>query len=113
MATTAKDIIKLIKDEDIKMVDFKIVDINGRFRHVTVPAANFTEETMTNGIGFDASNYGYAVVEKSDMVYIPDLDTAMIDPFCAVKTLTMIGNAMVCVLTAQNGSIIAVSRSGM
>ena len=95
MATTAKDIIKLIKDEDIKMVDFKIVDINGRFRHVTVPAANFTEETMTNGIGFDASNYGYAVVEKSDMVYIPDLDTAMIDPFCAVKTLTMIGNAMV------------------
>ena len=37
MATTAKDIIKLIKEEDIKMVDFKIVDINGRFRHVTVP----------------------------------------------------------------------------
>ena len=95
MATTAKDIIKLIKDEDIKMVDFKIVDINGRFRHVTVPAANFTEETMTNGIGFDASNYGYAVVEKSDMVYIPDLETAQIDPFCAIKTLTMIGNAMI------------------
>ena len=95
MAKTAKDIIKLIRDEDIKMVDFKIVDINGQFRHVTVPAANFTEETMENGIGFDASNYGYAVVEKSDMVYIPDLDTAAIDPFCGVKTLSMIGNAMI------------------
>ncbi len=95
MAKTAKDIIKLIRDEDIKMVDFKIVDINGQFRHVTVPAANFTEETMVNGIGFDASNYGYAVVEKSDMVYIPDLDTAAVDPFCEIKTLSMIGNAMI------------------
>lgn len=95
MAVTAKDIIQRIKEEDIKMVDFKIVDINGQFRHVTVPAANFTEETMINGIGFDASNYGYAVVEKSDMVYIPDLETAQIDPFCDIKTLSMIGNAMI------------------
>lgn len=95
MAVTAKDIIKRIEAEDIKMVDFKIVDINGQFRHVTVPAANFTEDTMINGIGFDASNYGYAVVEKSDMVYIPDLETAQIDPFCDIKTLSMIGNAMV------------------
>ena len=95
MAKTAQDIIQLIREQDIKMVDFKIVDINGQFRHVTIPAACFTEETMVNGIGFDASNYGYAVVEKSDMVYIPDLDTASIDPFCGVKTLSMIGNAMI------------------
>ncbi len=95
MAVTAKDIIRLIQEQDIKMVDFKIVDINGQFRHVTVPAANFTEQTMENGIGFDASNYGYAVVEKSDMVYIPDLETAAIDPFCEIKTLSMIGNAMI------------------
>ncbi len=95
MPTTAKDIMRLIQEQDILMVDFKIVDIDGQFRHVTIPAANFTEETMQNGIGFDASNYGYAVVEKSDMVYIPDLDTAQIDPFCGVKTLSMIGNAMI------------------
>ena len=87
MATTAKDIIARIEREQIKMVDFKIVDINGQFRHVTIPAANFTEETIANGIGFDASNYGYAVVEKSDMVYIPDLESAAIDPFCEIKTL--------------------------
>ena len=73
MATTAKDIIKLIRDEDIKMVDFKIVDINGQFRHVTIPAANFTEETMQNGIGFDASNYGYAVVETPLLFWGPSL----------------------------------------
>ncbi len=90
-----KEIIKLIKERDIKMVDFKMVDINGQFRHVTIPAESFSEEIMVNGIGFDASNYGYAVVEKSDMVFIPDPDTAMIDPFCEIPTLTMSGNAMI------------------
>ncbi len=90
-----QEIIKLIKEQDIKMVDFKMVDINGQFRHVTIPAESFSEETMVNGIGFDASNYGYAVVEKSDMVFIPDPETAMIDPFCEIPTLTMSGNAMI------------------
>ena len=68
MAKTVQDIMNLIQEQNIQMVDFKMVDIHGQFRHVTIPAKNFNEETMTNGIGFDASNYGYAVVEKSDMV---------------------------------------------
>ena len=95
MAKSVSDIINLIKENDIKMVDFKMVDINGQFRHVTIPAENFSEETMKYGIGFDASNYGYAVVEKSDMVFIPDPDTALIDPFCSIPTLSMTGNAMI------------------
>ncbi len=95
MAKTVKDIMKLIREQDIQMVDFKMVDINGQYRHVTIPAKNFNEDTMKNGIGFDASNYGYAVVEKSDMVFIPDPDTAVIDPFCDIPTLSMTGNAMI------------------
>lgn len=95
MGKNAQDIMKMIKDENIAMVDFKMVDINGQFRHVTIPAANFTEDIMTDGVGFDASNYGYAVVEKSDMVFIPDPDTAQIDPFCDIPTLSMTGNAMI------------------
>ena len=95
MSKTTEDIINLIQEQDIKMVDFKIVDINGQFRHVTIPASQFTPSTIENGIGFDASNYGYAVVEKNDMVFIPDLDTAVIDPYCEVPTLSMTGNAMV------------------
>ena len=88
MSQTTESIIQLIQTQGIQMIDFKIVDINGQFRHVTIPASQFTEETMEDGIGFDASNYGYAVVEKSDMVFIPDLDTAVVDPFCAVPTLS-------------------------
>ena len=95
MKRTIQDIINWIKEDGIKMVDFKMVDINGQFRHVTIPACSFSEDMMKNGVGFDASNYGYAVVEKSDMVFIPDPDTAMIDPFCQIKTLTMSGNAMI------------------
>ena len=95
MKKSVQDIMEMIRANDIKMVDFKMVDINGQFRHVTIPAQNFSEETMVNGVGFDASNYGYAVVEKSDMVFIPDPDTACIDPFCQIPTLSMTGNAMI------------------
>ncbi|MBO5305667.1 MAG: glutamine synthetase beta-grasp domain-containing protein, partial [Clostridia bacterium] len=95
MAKSVKDILALIKEQDIKMVDFKMVDINGQYRHVTIPAENFSEDTMKSGIGFDASNYGYAVVEKSDMVFIPDPDTAIVDPFCSIPTLSMTGNVMI------------------
>ena len=95
MAKSVQDIMNMIRDNGIKMVDFKMVDINGQYRHVTILAENFNEDTMKYGVGFDASNYGYAVVEKSDMVFIPDPDTAMIDPFCEIPTLTMTGNAMI------------------
>ena len=95
MKKSVQDIMNLIQENNIEMVDFKMVDINGQFRHVTIPAKNFSEATMKNGIGFDASNYGYAVVEKSDMVFIPDPDTACVDPFCEIPTLSMTGNAMI------------------
>lgn len=95
MAKSIQDVLKMIKDNDIKMVDFKMVDVNGQYRHVTIPAENFSEDTIKSGIGFDASNYGYAVVEKSDMVFIPDTNTAVIDPFCQIPTISMTGNAMI------------------
>ena len=95
MDERVKQIMDRIREQEIKMVDFKMVDINGQYRHVTIPARSFSEETMKSGVGFDASNYGYAVVEKSDMVFIPDPDTAVMDPFCEVPTLSMTGDVMV------------------
>ena len=47
MAKTAQDVMQLIREQGIKMVDFKMVDINGQYRHVTITAQNFTEATMT------------------------------------------------------------------
>lgn len=84
-----------IKEKNIRMVDFMMIDLNGRWRHLTIPADRFSEDTMKNGIGFDGSNYGFAPVEKSDMVFIPDLSTAYMDPFMEIPTLAMIGDVYV------------------
>ena len=86
---------KFIKNNKIEFVDFKLVDMQGRFRHLSIPAERLTEKTMIEGIGFDASNYGYAHIEKSDMIFIPDLKTAVLDPFTKEKTLTMMANVYV------------------
>ena len=62
MKKTVQDILKMIEENNVQMIDFKMVDINGQYRHVTIPAKNFNEDLMKYGVGFDASNYGYAVV---------------------------------------------------
>jgi glutamine synthetase len=82
-------------ENEVKMIDFKMIDLDGRWRHLTIPAERFTEKTLTGGIGFDGSNYGFAPTEKSDMVFIPDLSSAFYDPFSTVKTLCMIGDIFV------------------
>lgn len=92
MFKNIEEVKKFIKKNEIEFVDFKLVDFRGRFRHLTIPASNLDETTMKYGIGFDASNYGYAKVEKSDMVFYPDLSSAIYDPFSSVNTLTMLAN---------------------
>ncbi|MCL2409333.1 MAG: type I glutamate--ammonia ligase [Oscillospiraceae bacterium] len=82
-------------ENDIKMIDFMMVDLDGRWRHLTIPSARLTEHTMEHGIGFDGSNYGFAPVEKSDMIFIPDLSSAYVDEFAEVPTLAMIGDVFV------------------
>lgn len=94
MIKDIKEYKKFIKENKIEFADFKLIDLRGRFRHLTIPAENLTEKTMKDGIGFDASNYGYAKVEKSDMVFIPDLSTAVIDPF-SLNIITMLANVYV------------------
>ncbi len=95
MKKTLEDIQALIKEEGIRIIDFKMTDIDGRWRHLSIPAERLTKDTMIYGIGFDGSNYGYAPVESSDMVFVPDLDSAVIDEFCEIPTLSMIGDVMV------------------
>ena len=83
------------RDNGIQMVDFLMIDLNGRLRHLTIPVARFSEHTLQYGIGFDASNYGFAPIEKSDMVFVPDLASAYVDAFAEVPTMTMIGDVYV------------------
>ncbi|MGI6225595.1 MAG: type I glutamate--ammonia ligase [Peptococcales bacterium] len=95
MFSTVNEVQDFCKKNDIQMIDFKMIDIFGRWRHVTIPVERFNDDVMKYGIGFDGSNYGYAPVEKSDMVFIPDLSSSHIDPFVDIPTLTMIGDVRI------------------
>ncbi len=95
MSKKVEDILALCKENNVRMIDFKTVDLEGRWHHITIPAERFSEDTLKYGIGFDGSNFGYASVEKSDMVFVPDPDTAKMDPFTAVPTLSMTGDVMI------------------
>ncbi|HKM23143.1 MAG TPA: type I glutamate--ammonia ligase [Lachnospiraceae bacterium] len=86
---------RYMADNGVKMVDFKMVDLSGRWRHISIPTSRFQSSLMESGIGFDGSNYGFAPVEKSDMIFIPDLSSAAEDPFVQVKTISMIGDVFV------------------
>lgn len=87
-----KKTIELIDSEKVKLIDFKIVDIKGRWHRLAIPVERFSHQIMTEGIGFDGSSYGFLTIEKSDMVFIPDLSTAFIDPFAEIKTLIIIAD---------------------
>lgn len=80
------------RENELEFVDIKVSNLAGRWHHITIPIERFTQETLDEGIGFDASSYGFAQVEKSDLVIIPDLETAKIDPFLKSPTLSLIGN---------------------
>lgn len=95
MFQSVQEVQAFIKQEGIRFIDFKMIDLHGRWRHLSIPASRFNEDLLVSGIGFDGSNYGYAAVENSDMVFIPDIKTALVDPFVKEPTLTMIGNVMV------------------
>ena len=95
MFNSYEEVIGFCREKQIKMIDFKMIDLVGRWRHLTIPTNRFTPDTLTYGIGFDGSNYGFAPVEKSDMVFIPDITTAVFEPFTTIPTLSMIGDVFV------------------
>jgi glutamine synthetase len=84
---------KFIKQNKIEIIDLKCVDLIGRLHHVSLPLSEVTlDDIVFNGVGFDGSSYRFSKVESSDMILVPDLSTAVIDPFRDMKTLTFFTN---------------------
>ncbi|MFW6049098.1 MAG: type I glutamate--ammonia ligase [Candidatus Bipolaricaulota bacterium] len=81
-----------IAEEGMEFVDFKVIDLFGRWRHLTVPARNFTKDFLQRGVGFDGSSYGYKMVEDSDMLFVPQLSTARREPAGEGETFSIIGD---------------------
>ncbi|MCD4786190.1 MAG: type I glutamate--ammonia ligase [Candidatus Eremiobacteraeota bacterium] len=93
MFETRFDCVKYIREMSIDLVDLKLVDLMGRWRHLSVPARKISEIVIEEGFGFDASNYGFLSVEKSDMILKPDLETAFEEEWDGVRVLSLICNA--------------------
>jgi len=92
----AQEVTNLIKQNGIEMVDLKFNDLPGLWQHFSVPPRELHLEDIetsiwVDGIGFDGSSIrGFQKIQESDMILIPDPNTARIDPVCEAKTLSII-----------------------
>jgi len=90
MATTAADILKRIKDEEIEWVDLRFTDPRGKWQHLSMVAGVMDEDALTDGLMFDGSSIaGWKAINESDMILKPDLDAAYVDPFSATPMLIL------------------------
>ena len=90
---TPAEVIAFAKENDIQMVDLFLTDIPGTLQHVTVPLAEMTEELFAEGTGFDGSSIrGFQSIDESDMLLVPDPNTAALDPILKIPTLSLICN---------------------
>ena len=84
------DVMKMIKDEDVKFVDLRFTDTRGKEQHVSMPAGVINEALFQDGKMFDGSSIaGWKGIEASDMVLMPEADTAVMDPFADENTLIL------------------------
>ena len=89
--TTPKNVMKMIKDSDVKFVDFRFTDPRGKWQHVTFDVSLIEEDTFAEGQMFDGSSIaGWKAIHESDMCLMPDPASASIDPFFAETTLVLV-----------------------
>ena len=82
------NVLNMIKENDVKFVDYRFTDTRGKEQHITFPAHAVSEDTFTDGVMFDGSSIsGWKGIEASDMVMMPDPSTAVLDPFSDETTL--------------------------
>ena len=87
---TPAEVVRLAQDEGIEIVDFRFCDLPGLMQHFSVPVGELTEEAFEEGYGFDGSSIrGFQEIQESDMILLPDPNTAVVDPFRQHPTLNV------------------------
>jgi glutamine synthetase len=88
---SVQKVLDTIKEKGIEWVDFRFTDIGGKSHHLSIPASEVEAETFEVGVAFDGSSIvGFRGIEESDMVMMPDTDSAFVDPFTAHPTLVIL-----------------------
>ena len=91
MANSVKEIFEIIEANGLKMVDFRFTDLFGVWHHFSLSTKMVDEDTFEEGLGFDGSSIrGFQTIDESDMILIPDVSTAFIDPIFEVPTLDIV-----------------------
>ena len=81
MASSVQEIFEIIKANEIRMIDFRFTDLFGVWHHFSLSARELSEDTFEEGLGFDGSSIrGFQTIDESDMLLIPDVATAFVDP---------------------------------
>ena len=90
---TPAEVLRLCRENDVKAVDLRFVDLLGTWHHTTIPVKKLDEDVFEEGLGFDGSSIrGWQAINESDMLMIPRADTAFVDPFTELPTLNLICN---------------------
>src|SRR5712692_8622482 len=89
--TSPREVIERAKAEGVEVVDVRFIDLPGTWQHFSLPLGELEENSFTGGLGFDGSSIrGFQSIDESDMLLIPDPDSATIDPVLSHKTLFLI-----------------------
>ncbi len=87
---TPKDVVQMVKDHEVKFIDFRFMDFPGMQQHFAIPADELTEDVFEECLGFDGSSIrGWQAIHESDMLVMPDPKTATLDPFTELPTLIL------------------------
>lgn len=87
---SAADVLKQIQEKEVRFIDFRFTDSKGKEQHVTVPAHDLDEEAFEEGKMFDGSSIsGWKGINESDMILMPDAESAVIDPFFEDMTMNI------------------------
>jgi len=88
-----REVLAMCREKEVKAVDLRFVDFLGAWQHFTIPVGKLEEDVFDDGLGFDGSSIrGWQAINESDMLLVPVPDTAVVDPFAQIPTLSMICN---------------------
>ena len=112
MFSNADEVLKYLKDNDVKSVDVRFCDLPGVMQHFTVPVSSFDQTVFDDGLNFDGSSIrGFQAIHESDMSLFPDPTTAYIDPFRVAKTLVVLPYFLTKYFRSFSLSVIACSMA--
>ncbi|WP_037352037.1 type I glutamate--ammonia ligase [Anaplasma marginale] len=95
MFLRAEDLLDYIAKNSVKFIDWRFTDLLGRWHHTTYSVSSLSAEVFSSGIAFDSSSVpGWQPIEKSDMLLVPDVSTAFVDPFSPQPSLAVICNVV-------------------